>query len=233
MATGHIGEICADRKVCRLCEKPKASSEFWKLGGRRSGLRNECKDCCRAQVAAWKQDNIVHHRLREKSYREERKDAAAKYHAGYRAQNREKLLAEKRRYYRDNREKLIDAAVRCQRETAHVRRQRYQTDPCYRLNCVMRAGVQRGLRRGAKGARKTFDLLGYGVADLKSHLEQAFLPGMDWSNYGAWHIDHVRPLASFKFETPDDPEFREAWALSNLQPLWAEENQAKGASFPC
>lgn len=29
--------------------------------------------------------------------------------------------------------------------------------------------------------------------------------------------------------TPDDPEFRECWALSNLQPLWAKDNMSKHA----
>lgn len=43
---------------------------------------------------------------------------------------------------------------------------------------------------------------------------------MSWDNYGEWEIDHIRPLTSFdKFATPSEVN-----ALSNLQPLWKEDN---------
>lgn len=44
---------------------------------------------------------------------------------------------------------------------------------------------------------------------------------------GEIHIDHVRPLASFDLEDPD--QVLEVWALPNLQPLWAADNLAKGS----
>lgn len=64
-----------------------------------------------------------------------------------------------------------------------------------------------------------------------AHLERQFLPGMTWENRGEWHIDHIRPLCSFQFQTPDCPQFREAWALTNLQPLWAQDNLKKGGRW--
>jgi hypothetical protein len=66
------------------------------------------------------------------------------------------------------------------------------------------------------------------VDDLRRHVEAHFLPGMSWANRSKWHIDHVRPLASFVFSGPQDPQVREAWALSNLRPLWAVDNIRKG-----
>lgn len=50
---------------------------------------------------------------------------------------------------------------------------------------------------------------------------------MSWANFGEWHVDHIVPLASFTFASPDDDEFRAAWSLANLQPLWALENLQK------
>jgi hypothetical protein len=32
---------------------------------------------------------------------------------------------------------------------------------------------------------------------------------------------------SFKFETPEDPDFKACWALSNLRPLWSTDNIRK------
>jgi hypothetical protein len=63
-----------------------------------------------------------------------------------------------------------------------------------------------------------------------SHLEAQFEPWMTWDNYGfyGWHIDHIKPLASFKYSTPDDPQFKAAWSLKNLRPLGAEANWRKG-----
>lgn len=57
---------------------------------------------------------------------------------------------------------------------------------------------------------------------------------MNWDNYGfyGWHIDHVLPLASFDYETPDDQGFKDAWKLSNLAPLWAAENWSKSDKVP-
>lgn len=92
----------------------------------------------------------------------------------------------------------------------------------------MSAGIKNSLRDGKNG-RSWEALAGYTVADLMRHLERQFLPGMTWGNRGDWHIDHIVPLSSFDFTSPDDPEFRAAWALTNLRPLWAKDNIRKSA----
>jgi hypothetical protein len=82
--------------------------------------------------------------------------------------------------------------------------------------------------RANKAGRSWESLVGYTLYDLKRHLEARFLPGMSWENYGAWHIDHIRPRASFTYTSPEDDAFKQCWALDNLQPLWAEDNIRKG-----
>jgi hypothetical protein len=52
---------------------------------------------------------------------------------------------------------------------------------------------------------------------------------MSWENRKEWHIDHIRPMAAFKFTSTKDAGFRKCFALSNLQPLWAHENCMKDA----
>lgn len=55
---------------------------------------------------------------------------------------------------------------------------------------------------------------------------------MTWDNWGdVWELDHIKPLSLFKYTSLDDPLFREAWALSNLRPLWREANASKGKKF--
>lgn len=85
-------------------------------------------------------------------------------------------------------------------------------------------GRSAGHRRG-----NIFDVMGCTRADAVRHLESKFLPGMSWANRREWHIDHIRPLASFDLLDPE--QYRQACALSNLQPLWARDNIAKGAKI--
>lgn len=96
------------------------------------------------------------------------------------------------------------------------------------LNNRMSVALNRGLKTGKDGATWSA-LVGYTADELRRHLERQFLPKMSWANTNIWHIDHIIPLASFSFTSPDDPEFKAAWSLANLRPLWALKNMSKGA----
>lgn len=101
-------------------------------------------------------------------------------------------------------------------------------NPQWVINRRMSAGIN-GSLRGRKGGKSWQSLVPYSLADLMTHLERQFLPGMGWANRKDWDLDHIVPLSSFTFTSPDDPEFRAAWALTNLRPLWAKDNIRKSA----
>ncbi|WP_152547270.1 hypothetical protein [Delftia sp. RIT313] len=105
----------------------------------------------------------------------------------------------------------------------------YTSRPDVRIQRTIRERI-RQMVMGRK-SRKTFDLLGYTIDDLKHHLELQFTHGMSWDNFGDWHIDHIIPLSSFCIESELDPELKAAWDLSNLRPLWAKENLAKSSKI--
>ena len=75
---------------------------------------------------------------------------------------------------------------------------------------------------------KWVKILGYDGTMLKDHIEKLFLKRMTWSNYGDWHIDHIKPISYFNYTTEYDEGFKQCWDLSNLQPLWALDNLSKG-----
>lgn len=104
-------------------------------------------------------------------------------------------------------------------------KRRQRIDPIKRLGMYVRNSVYRGLN-GLRKEKPTFDLIGYELEDLRQHIERQFLEGMEWRNYGEWHVDHITPLSSF---SPN--EIQAAWALSNLRPLWALDNLRKGNKF--
>ena len=85
--------------------------------------------------------------------------------------------------------------------------------------------------RGTKNYRCWEKLVGYTLEQLIDRIERQFQAGMTWENYGEWHIDHIRPIASFTFTKAEDVAFRECWSLDNLQPLWAKDNIKKGSKW--
>lgn len=72
-------------------------------------------------------------------------------------------------------------------------------------------------------------VLGYAIADLRKHIERQFTQGMSWDAYraGRIHIDHIHPISSF--DMSDDEQFKACWELSNLRPMWAQDNLKKRA----
>lgn len=78
---------------------------------------------------------------------------------------------------------------------------------------------------------RTIDLLGCTISELRQHLENRFIGGMTWENHGlhGWHIDHIRPCASFDLTQP--AQQRECFHYLNLQPLWAKDNMSKSAKW--
>ena len=101
----------------------------------------------------------------------------------------------------------------------------------YRVKCIVSSSIHQALK--AKGKTKggiTFDYLPYSPEGLVEHIENLFVEHMTWDNQGTyWHLDHIRPHASFKYDSLDHPEFQECWALENLRPLKASENMSKGS----
>jgi hypothetical protein len=103
-----------------------------------------------------------------------------------------------------------------------------KADPAFVLNSQMSSGISKSLGKGVKAGRTWQSLAGYTAEQLMRHLERQFVEGMTWENRGAdWHIDHIIPLSSFKFSCAEDREFKAAWCLSNLRPLWAQDNLEK------
>ena len=132
-------------------------------------------------------------------------------------QNRKRM----RDYYEKNREIIIKKSTA---RTTHRRR----TNIKVRLTNVLRKRVWEALKNNRK-SKRTMELIGCDVSRLMKHLESQFKPGMSWENYGAWHVDHIRPCASFDLSLEEHQN--QCFHYSNLQPLWAAENLRKGYKY--
>lgn len=104
------------------------------------------------------------------------------------------------------------------------------TDPQFKLIKTLRSRLASVIKRqNISKSNSTIDLLGCSVSFLKEYLESKFKEGMTWENHGEWHIDHIRPCASFNLL--DEEEKKKCFHYTNLQPLWAYENLSKGCKF--
>lgn len=77
----------------------------------------------------------------------------------------------------------------------------------------------------------TLKLIGCDREVFLSYIENQFVEGMNWSNYGlkGWHIDHIIPLSFFDLTMEE--EVKKACHYTNLQPLWWYDNLKKGNKF--
>jgi len=152
-------------------------------------------------------------------------DKIKAYHAKYRSKNADKIRERSRRWAAKKRRDDPEG------QKAKLKEWRSRNSR-YKLVHVLRSRLQSAIRKGVgssgKKCDKTLNLLGCSVDELKAHLEKLFQPGMSWDNHGinGWHIDHIRPCASFDLTDPDQQ--RQCFHWSNLQPLWANDNWAKG-----
>ncbi len=109
-------------------------------------------------------------------------------------------------------------------------KKRKLTDAKFKLAKTLRSRLGNAIKRqNADKNNKTIELIGCSISFLKGYLEAKFKEGMSWENHGKWHIDHIKPCASFNLL--DEEEQKKCFNYKNLQPLWATENLSKSCKF--
>jgi len=151
-----------------------------------------------------------------------------------RQKDRERYAANKdkhREYFRLHREERIAKSTQYKKSDkyrAYARKymdKRLQ-DPIRRMVHNLRSRLKSCLKvQCATKVSTTLKLLGCSPKTLKIHIESQFKDGMTWYNYGKWHVDHIRPCACFNMNDPAQQQL--CFHYTNLQPLWASENQSK------
>ena len=199
-------KVLCTEKTCSDCNQIKALSEFYKQKGR-SGVVATCKDCHKIKVKKWRLENL---------------DKVKMDHKKYKADHPEKIRELNRRWVAEHPDRYREMQRKSNKKTRSI--------PKGRLNQCMGTAIRISLKNGSKAKRHWEDIVGYTTDQLKRHLEKRFKPGMTWENQGTcWQIDHKIPKAVFNFERPEDLDFKKCWALKNLQPMEARQNQSKAA----
>jgi len=158
---------------------------------------------------------------------------------GYSSWCHECFCSASKEWYRKNKQKKQSYDKR-RRQKPEIKQRRNDWEKQYKkenLNyevaCALRSRLNKAIRTRPKGGSAVRDL-GCTIEELISHLEQNFQPGMTWNNRGLggggngkseWQIDHIIPL--HKSDLANQEQFLKACHYTNLQPLWAEDNNKK------
>lgn len=125
---------------------------------------------------------------------------------------KEKLKVQKRNDYIKHKDKRLTTCKEYKRSNQDI--------------IFIRKSIERLENRYYLSKTNYEEVLGYTREDFINHIESLWEVGMSWDNRSEWHIDHIKSIKSFKDEGIFDPKIVNA--LSNLQPLWAEDNMKKG-----
>ena len=201
----------------------------------------------------WYKDNIEIIKIKRRIYREKNKERIERmskkyrdkpeskarrkeYCAEYYLKNKKRVNKRNKTWFQNNKDKVRKAVKRYRLKNleyqrkwyaAYARRQR-KINPQFNMRERLSKGITMALNRYVKEGKR-FDTLTYtgcSIAFLVKHIERQFKDGMNWENRDKWHIDHIRPCASF--DLTDTQQQLECFHYTNLQPLWAFDNMSKG-----
>ncbi len=210
---------------CNRCEVEKNhTKEFFKskIVKGKEYLEKVCKEC---RNKAW---------ILAKQKRMSNPDYAAKI-TKQRKDYSKKHYQNNKNWYKNRSQRLKDSYKQWKRDNYNPQKEKERhakrmLNPTYKVSKYISNRIRQLIRD--KDFASVIDLLDYSIQDLMYSLEKQFRDGMNWDNYGNyWHIDHIKPVSHFNFKSKNDPEFKQCWALSNLQPLLKIENLSKGNRF--
>lgn len=190
-------------KICSKCRTEKPLSQFYRRGDK---YKSRCKECCS---------------LYGKDYYEKNKEIHNKNMSKHYAENKDRYKALHEIYRKENKEKINQKCV-------EYINNRLKKDSLFRLKHNLRIRVKEYIKiKNISTRSRTFDFIGCNPKFLENYIQEQFSRGMNWENYGKWHIDHKIPLSKAK----NEKELYKLCHYTNLQPMWASDNIMKGAKI--
>lgn len=211
-----------EEKKCNRCNSLKDISEFNKSSWSKDGYRGYCRLCQTNMSKKYRESNNDKLKLSHKKYYQDNKEILLKKSKEWYVKNINKQNERSKKYYENNKVSVIE-------RTKNYNKVMLSENLLFKLKQNVRNRIKAYLKtNNIRKKNSTFDIVGCTPIELKEHLEIQFKDGMDWSNQGKWHIDHIIPLSSSK----NEKEIIRLCHYTNLQPLWAIDNMKKGSKTP-
>ncbi len=186
---------------------------------------------------------------KRKEYYQKNKERILADREKYRKENPDKVLQSARKH----RKKYLSKFQEYDRiyRLLHKEKRRIQNresekrrilrDPAFKIRKNLSNSIYCALIRNksTKNNLSILKYLPYTIQELKQHLENKFESWMNWNNWGVydpktwndqdsttwtWQIDHIIPHSLFCYNSMEDQQFHECWALKNLRPYSAKNN---------
>ena len=205
----HKIENNIEMKHCPTCDSWKELKEYNKQSSSWDNLARMCKNC------------YCEYKNNKRKIDEKYKQSDILYKQKYNESGRRREVSQIR--YAAKKDEIIKKCVA-------YNKKRYNTDPYFKTVFCLRTRILKLLKlKNADKFNKFYDYLGCTKQEFIEYFQQKFKEGMTWENHGEWHIDHIKPCASFNLL--NEEEQKKCFHYTNLQPLWASENLSKGCKF--
>jgi hypothetical protein len=187
-----------NKKQCTKCTNIKELKDFAKQKAGFMGYKAQCIEC------DYVYDKAFQNKTNCRNNRD-KKDSAKKYRKKYIDENKDWWRKYEREY----------------------RKNRRQFDMFFKIKSNLSSRLS-DLINKRNISLNTLELIGCDEKYFLKYIEEQFINGMNWSNYGikGWHIDHKLPLSSF--DLTNEEEVKKACNYKNLQPMWWYDNLEKG-----
>ena len=217
-----ISRVCK-RRLCDTVFTPKIRKDQVFCSERCADIqgkedwRNRNRD--KARIAQNKRKNIRY--KTEPEYTQKQRDRSNKrYHD----------LTDEEKFIRGKNNRLRENKTNKRIYMRNYHNYRNKHDTAFKMMNVLRARVREAIKnRGGIKSFKTMELISCSVSKCMKHLEKQFTKGMSWKNHGKWHIDHIKPCASFDLRKVS--EQKKCFNYKNLRPEWAFYNLSKGSKI--
>jgi len=202
--------------------------EYMKVYNKNYRLKN--RDKLNKASEEWNKKNAEYRKKYMDDYLEKHREERRAYDRKHYQENKDRIKKQKLAHYHKNKEEICRRKrlsfhlIKDQR-TEYIRNKR-RSDPYTRMVDNLRRRINAFFRSsGGKKPTNTTSLLGADYQTVKKHIEGQFTDGMNWGNHSlrGWHIDHIIPLCTAK----NEEELLSLFHYTNLQPLWAKDNQSK------
>lgn len=184
------------------------------------------------RYTAWRKNYEAKNRLRlrekNNAYHKAHKARRTEQKLRSREKHKQKWLEGQRAYRAKNRDRICNYL---NNYLPKWRAKQRLENPQFLLKDRMRSALNRAVRKmGFIKSKRTEELIGCTMSDLRIHLQGMFSPGMEWSNPKSFVVDHIVPIVAFDLR--DNEEAMVAFNWKNLRPITQAENARKSDTIP-
>tara|TARA_R110002096_G_scaffold298970_1_gene493423 strand:- start:223 stop:978 length:756 start_codon:yes stop_codon:yes gene_type:complete len=222
-------------KICKKCNIEKSVNEYHKQKKGKYGVLSKCKLCCKE----YRKNNKEYYKEKNKEYRKNHKEEIKEYFKNYNKNNKEKLNKRSKEHYQNHKEEQKEYMKEYNKNNKEKKKE-YNKNNKEKINERIRNRIKNDIKfrtmkrvRGrlyhflkSNNIRKNNTTI-KSIGCSKQQLTDWIKFNLDLDNLVEYHIDHLKPLASFTCKTYEEVIECKCNHWTNLIPTSPEYNLIK------